>query len=113
MALSHAVPGQIFDARPLGARLRDTASAAVFKGRQLEVLRMVLLAGKGFPMHQLEGEITLQCIEGAVECQALGKTQVLRAGDMLFLAGGQDHALLALEDASVLVTLSLPQPQPT
>jgi quercetin dioxygenase-like cupin family protein len=107
MALSHAVPGQIFDVRPLGADLQHASSVAVFKSEQLEVLRVVLLAGRCFPEHQVAGEITVQCLEGVIEVTALGRVQQLRAGDMLFLVGRQAHALVALEDASALMTLCL------
>jgi 2-polyprenyl-6-methoxyphenol hydroxylase-like FAD-dependent oxidoreductase len=41
MALSHASPGQALDVRPLGARLATGKTAALFKSRDLEVLRLV------------------------------------------------------------------------
>ena len=40
---------------------------------------------------------------------ALGRTQELGAGEMLFLPGGEEHAVKGIEDASVLVTILLHQ----
>ena len=38
---------------------------------------------------------------------AAGKTQVLREGDLVCLAGGEMHALKAIDDSSVLITMLL------
>jgi len=68
---------------------------------------LVLAAGKSMPEHHVPGELTLQCLDGAVQISAHGKVQTLRAGEMLFLAGNVPHALHAVEDASVLMTMVL------
>ena len=60
MAIPHASSGEPIDVQPLGARLSGEKSIALFKSAQLEVVRMVLLAGKAMPVHQVPGEITLQ-----------------------------------------------------
>ena len=59
------------------------------------------------PRHTVAGEITIQCLEGRVELAANGENHALAAGDFVYLTGGAPHALRALEDASVLVTLLL------
>ena len=106
MALPHAESGQIIDISPLGSRLRSTVSTALFKAEDLEVMRLVLLAGKGIPPHKLAGEVTIQCIEGVVEVSS-DEVQTLDAGKMLYLRGDEVHSLRALQDASVLVTIFL------
>jgi quercetin dioxygenase-like cupin family protein len=106
MALPHARSGQIIDVAPLGSRLRSTVSTALFKAEDLEVIRLVLLAGKGIPPHRISGELTIQCIEGVVEVSS-GEPCTLDAGKMLYLRGDEVHSLRAIEDASVLLTIFL------
>ena len=108
MALPHATSGQLIDIRPLGPRITTAVSNALFKTPQLELMRLVLPQGKGMPEHAVHGPVTIQCIEGAIELHAHETTQTLRAGELVYLAGGEPHALHALEDSSVLLTLLLP-----
>ncbi len=107
MALPHAAPAEVVDVRPYGARIGGAQSVALFKSDQLEVMRLVLPAGGHMPSHQVQGEITLQCLEGAVDVTAGGDTQSLPAGHLMYLTGGAPHALTATEAASVLVTVVL------
>lgn len=107
MSLPHASSGQLIDIRPLGAQLSSAPSRAILKSSSLELMRMVLPAGRTVAEHQVPGEITIQCLEGGVELSAHGAPQVLRAGDMVYLEGGVPHALHALEDSSLLVTILL------
>ena len=108
MAQPHLTPGQLGSVAPLGAA--GTPSFALVKGRQLEVMRLVLPAGKALPAHSAPGEITVQCLEGRVQFEAAGQTHAMQAGDFLWLPAGEPHALRAEADASLLVTVSLPQP---
>ena len=39
---------------------------ALFKTEELEVIRLVLAAGKSLPPHKVPGEITIQCLEGRI-----------------------------------------------
>jgi quercetin dioxygenase-like cupin family protein len=105
MALPHAAPGQVVDI--LGSKVPSAQTLALFKSNELEVMRLVLPAGKAVPSHQVVGEITVQCLEGKFEFTAEGHTQVMHAGQLLHLSGGAEHSLVALEDASALVTIVL------
>ncbi|MBV7486758.1 cupin domain-containing protein [Bordetella sp. BOR01] len=108
MALHHAQSGELIDIRPLGPALKDTPSRALVRADQLEVLRLALLAGQTLPTHDIErSAITLQCLEGAAELEAHGKTQRLEAGVMVYLAPGVPHRVVALQDCALLVTLFL------
>lgn len=107
MALEHALPGQVIDIRPLGSSIPTTKTTALFKSTDLEVMRLVLAAGKSLPPHKVQGEITIQCIEGCIEVTAEGTSHLLRAGHLLYLAGNAIHAVTALEDTSALVTVAL------
>jgi len=67
MAIEHALPGQAVDVQPLGSSLAIEKTTALFKSLDLEVMRLILLAGKSLPPHKVPGEITVQCIEGALD----------------------------------------------
>ncbi len=107
MAIPHAAPGEKFSVRPLGAKLSGAVTTTLVKTRRLEIIRLVIPAGKEIPPHHVAGPITVQCLEGRVAFKALGETQELEPGDMLHLAGTDEHSLIATEDASVLVTILL------
>ena len=107
MALPHAQPGQAVEIGPLGARLAHEKTVALFKSQDLEVIRLVLVAGSSLPAHRVRGEITVQCIEGTIDVTADGRSHVLRPGQLLYLAGGVTHGVAALQDASALVTVAL------
>lgn len=109
MAIPHANPGEVIDVRPLGPALANSKAGALVKTETLEVVRLVLTAGKEITEHKAPGEITVQCLEGKVAFTALGTDRELTAGQMLYLGAGEPHALKCLEDASVLLTILLPR----
>ena len=110
MAIPHARSGQIVDILPGDGTLPSAKSFALFKSAQLEVMRVVLPAGKAFPPHRVAGEITVQCLEGRMAFSVDGASQDLRAGQLLHLEGGVLHGLVGIEDASALVTIVLCKP---
>ncbi len=107
MAIEHAAPGQVIDVQPLAGKLSEARTAALFKSEALEVMRLVVPAQKSVPSHQVKGDSTVQCLEGEVDFTADGKTQRLKAGQLLWLEGGVAHGLTAVQDASLLVTIVL------
>lgn len=110
MAVHHASPGEIVDVRPLKEELRDARNITLLRSEHLQVFRVVLPRGEDFSDHAVPGEITVQCLEGLIEFR-IGSDDVQRlaAGHLLYLDGGAPHALKALEDASVLVTIYHPR----
>ena len=110
MAILHAQPGQAVDVLPHGSRLAQEKTVALFKSADLEVMRLVLPAGSSLPPHRVPGEITVQCIEGAIDVTVDGRSHVLNAGQLLFLLGGVSHGVTALQNASALVTVALRRP---
>lgn len=107
MALSHARSGEPLDVRPLGERLPNEKTAALFKSRDLEVIRLVLRRGLSLPPHKVPGEITIHCLEGCLSVQVEPAPVRLEAGEMLFLAGDVVHGVRAEADAMALVTIAL------
>ena len=110
MALSHATSGTVIDLRPLGEKCATFSAIALIKTPQLEVMRLTMPRGKIMPAHKVPGEITVQCLEGSVAFSIGERIQNLHAGDMIFVAGDEMHALEALENASVLITILLRKP---
>ena len=108
MAIPHLKPGEIADVRPLGAALSDARTETLVKTATLEVIRLVLPAGKTLPPHKAPGEITVQCLEGKVEFSIGDSGRELTAGGLLFVEAAVPHAVHALENSSLLVTLLLP-----
>lgn len=107
MAIPHAQSGQVIDVRPLGPSLADERTIALFKTDDLEVMRLVLMAGRSLPPHKVAGEITIQCLEGRIDVTLNGESRVLEAGQLIYLARDVVHGVVAIDDASVLVTIAL------
>jgi quercetin dioxygenase-like cupin family protein len=105
MATRHAKSGELIDLHPAVPLGDDSTSDTLVRSDHLEVFRLSLPAGKVLPPHAVPSFITVQCLAGRVEFTAHGTTRTLTAGTMLFLDGGESHALRALEDSSILVTL--------
>jgi len=107
MAIPHAQSGEVVDVRPLGSGLAAARTTTLVKSRSLEILRLVVPAGKEIPSHEVPGEVTLLCLEGVVGIPVGDDTRVLAAGELLYLAGKESHAVRGIQDASVLVTILL------
>jgi len=107
MALSHAHPGEIVDVQPLGSALATTKTRTLFKTDSLEMVRIVMTAGKEISEHEAPGEIIVQCLEGRIAFTAKGSTTELEAGQLLYLNAEEPHSVRCIEDASFLLTILL------
>ena len=104
--IPHAKPGEVIDVRPLGSALAQAKTTTLVKTPTLEVIRLIIPEGKEIcHHHDLAGEIMVQCLEGQITVQIDGDTRVLAAGEMLYLAGRESHAIRGVDDASVLLTI--------
>jgi quercetin dioxygenase-like cupin family protein len=111
MSIPHVKSGEVVQLR-LGTALRGTKTTTLVKTNDLEVIRLVLPAGKEIPPHKAPGEITVQCLEGRVFFTAPDKSQELGAGQFLYLAAHEPHSLKGIEDSSLLVTIQLTTKKP-
>jgi quercetin dioxygenase-like cupin family protein len=107
MAIPHANPGDVISVRPLDAALATTKTHTLLKTEHVEVVRLVMTKGKEISEHKAPGEITVQCLEGKIAFTALGKTEELSAGQMLYLTAGEPHSVKCIQDASFLLTILL------
>ena len=110
MAQAHAVSGDIVDIRPLGSALVGRVTTAIIKSAQLELVQLVLPQGKAMREHRVAGEITVQCVEGLIEFTTPTATRRLAPGELIHLAAGEPHSLLALADSTALLTICLVAP---
>jgi quercetin dioxygenase-like cupin family protein len=109
MAIPHAKPCEVVDVRPLGPALASAQTKTIVRTGQVEVIRLMVPAGKEIEEHKAKGEIIVQCLEGRVAFTAFGKTQSLEAGKLLYLPTGEPHTVKGIENASLLLTILLPK----
>ncbi len=111
MALDHLQNTEVFDLHDFGGPVGQAASQALLKTEQIELMRLVLPQGQSVPQHQVAGLLTLQCLVGELEidfgADAAPASRTLQAGQIMYLAGGQPHALKALADSALLLTVLL------
>lgn len=107
MAIPHAQSGDLVNVRPLGDALAGTKTAALLKTDSLEVIRLIVPAGKVVPEHKAPGDITVHCLEGVVDFTTGGQTRRIESGQLIYQAAGTPHALRGIENASVLITIVL------
>lgn len=105
MSTPHLQPGEVTQALDAAQSAR---AQALFKGVDLEVMRLVLPAGSTLPGHAAPGEATLLCLQGRLTVGLAEGMRELMAGQMLYLGRAMRHDVTALADSVVLVTLALP-----
>jgi quercetin dioxygenase-like cupin family protein len=107
MALHHARPGEVVDLRPAAENPQAAHTVAIVKTEDFEAIRLVVPAGAEIPSHRVSGSLTLQCLEGRVELGLATAPVVLKAHDWVYLDGDAVHAVRAIEDSALLLTIFL------
>ncbi|PXW93383.1 quercetin dioxygenase-like cupin family protein [Sphaerotilus hippei] len=110
MSLRHARAGEPVEVLAPGPEPALSPSVALFKSRDLEVIRLVLPQGRTMPAHQVAGDLTLHCLDGELEVSTGDRPTVLRRGQLMYLPGGQVHRVLALQPSCALLTIALLAP---
>ena len=105
MALAHTGSGEVVNVRTVTSAVAVERTVALAKTEYFELIRIVLLAGKEVPEHSVAGPIILQCLEGNVMMTVAGTHLEMNAGGLLHLDPGTPHALKAIEDSVVLLTI--------
>ena len=109
-----AVPVHHVDLVAAAAQLRSEAHASVSGHRQLALVRhgplsMILFAFEKdgrLKEHQTDGEVVIQVLRGQLSVEVAGESRVLRSGSLVALAPGQRHAVHALEESDMLLTIA-------
>ena len=104
MALKHARAGEVVSLRPLGETLVTTRTSALVKRPAFEAIRLVVPAGAELPPHKVAGPITLLGLEGHAQLGTSKAIVDLRAGDWVYLEGGEMHWLKGVEPSALLLT---------
>jgi quercetin dioxygenase-like cupin family protein len=113
MALQHAASGDKIKLARGDDDIAFFTSVALAKTRHMELIRLVLPKERPMPVHRVDGDMTLQCLEGEIEVDAHGRTVTLLPNEMLYLAGGVPHAVRAVVDSVGLMTILLHQQRDT
>ncbi|KLU07585.1 hypothetical protein RISK_000663 [Rhodopirellula islandica] len=95
--------GKLIDLHDIGTDAEPKPKLLI-KTEPMNVMRLVLPAGKAIPEHKAAKDITVQCVAGKVDFTAMGETMTMTPGKMLFLPPGELHSLTAIEDSIMLVT---------
>jgi quercetin dioxygenase-like cupin family protein len=107
MATHHAAPGEIVDLASWSDDLPCEKTKVIIKTAGMELARLVIPKGKEYPNHKVSGLIVIQCVQGKIELAAMGSTQALHAGQLLYLTAGEPHSLKGVEDSVILLTILL------
>jgi quercetin dioxygenase-like cupin family protein len=98
------IHGQTASVQPLTPS--DTSrTITLVKTPLVEMIQLIVPAGRDVPTHQAQGEIIVHCLEGRVSLSALGKVYDLMPGQLLHLLIDEPFSIRAIDNASVLVTL--------
>ncbi|QDT09633.1 cupin domain-containing protein [Stieleria marina] len=95
--------GQLIDLHDIGTNDQPKPKLLI-KTEPMNVMRLVLTAGKAIPEHKAAKDITVQCVAGKVEFTTMGETHTMTPGTMLFLPPEELHSLNAIEDSIMVVT---------
>ena len=88
MTARHTAAGEVV------ALILDPAelkSGLVIREPHAEIFRLVLHKGKHLAEHTAAGTITIQYLSSVVEMTALGKTQLMQAATLIYLADHKPH----------------------
>lgn len=81
------------------------AISTLLQSSTLQLLRLVVPAGKASPPYRAPGELTIHCLDGHVAFCHRGEHLELHVGELAHLHPGEVPALSGVTDSSVLVTL--------
>lgn len=76
------------------------------KTETLRVVLVTMLSGGTMHEHAAPGPITVQVLRGAIRFTVDDAPQELRAGHLISLAPGVEHAVDGLEDGAFLLTIA-------
>lgn len=105
MTVPRNKPGDLFEIRPVEANPVISETATLLKTDDLEMIRLVVPAGRDVPTHELQGDIVIHCLEGRVSVAAMGQVQSLLAGQLVHFQANEPISVQGMEDAVLLVTI--------
>ncbi len=110
MATHHAAAGEVIDLKTWANDLNVERSKVITKTTGIELARLVIEAGAD--MHHtdycsVKGAVVIHCIEGEITLKTSDATRSIEEGQLVFLNGGTEHALVGVKKSVVLLTIVL------
>lgn len=105
MAHRRIEPGEVVNLYDPANDLPKDSTLALMKTSDMEAIRMVLPKGKEVTEHSVNGEVSVQCLEGKTEFDVGDESHLLTEGDWLYLSRHQPHSMRVIEDTVLLVTI--------
>ncbi|MFH5832432.1 cupin domain-containing protein [Halalkalibaculum sp. DA3122] len=105
MNKGHVHAGEVINLNTLKGDMSPDSTYALVKTSDMEVIRMVIPEGRNIDEHSVDGQVTIQCLNGTVQFRLGNETRELSSGSWLFLDRNQPHSIYAETDAVLLVTI--------
>lgn len=105
MNQGHIKSGEVVNLETLKDDMDVDASYAIVKTEDMEVIRMALQAGKEITKHQVEGELSVQCLKGDITFKINGDPCQLQEDDWLFLKKNQHFSYSVKKSTILLLTI--------
>ena len=97
--------GQIVFLHPLVPTGETSRQSTLVKTSQVELIQLIVPAGRDVPTHEAQGELIVHCLQGKFSLFALGTAYELKSGQLLHLMIDEPFSIRAIEDSSLLVTI--------
>ena len=78
----------------------------LLRSADMRLVLMILERGTGISDHQADGSLTIQALDGRVIVSLLESSFDLASGQLLTIERGIPHALIAIEDSAILLTIA-------
>ena len=83
-----------------------TSGRTLFRTANLRIVLMIVNRGTQLPDHHVDGALTIQTLDGRVTVSLLGSSLELSSGCVLAIERGLRHALVAIEESAILLTIA-------
>ena len=104
--------GEIVDVHPLHLTGETHHQLTLVDTDDVEIIQIVIPAGKSVPMHEAEGVVILHCLEGRLSVAVHDERRELRIGQLLYVDANERFSMETTEDTSVLATIITPKQGP-
>lgn len=105
MNKGHIESGEVVNLETLKGDMSVDSSYALVKSEDMEVIRMALHAGKSIEEHNVDGEMSVQCLRGDILFMVDGEAVELKDNDWLYLQKKQAFSYSVKKDSILLVTI--------
>lgn len=105
MNQGHVTSGEVINLGTLKGEMDVDTSYALVKTEDMEVIRMALPKGKTINEHNVDGEMSVQCLRGHILFTVDGQAVELTGDDWMYLQKKQSFSYSVKNDTVLLVTI--------